>query len=96
MSAAAQDSTPARPAASWPQPIRLEEMLLLVQAERDRRAIMRRMLIEEGALAGPIDDRTQLVWRKIEDMLAKGIVVRAELAKLLDTVTIAERGESLR
>jgi hypothetical protein len=71
-------------------------MLLLVQAERDRRAIMRRMLIEEGALTGPIDDRTQQVWRRIEDLLAKGIVVRAELAKLLDTVTIAERGESLR
>lgn len=91
MSAAAREPAPARP-----EPIRLEEMLILVQFERDRRAILRRTLIEEGALQGPIDDRTQLVWRKIEDLLAKGIVVRRELAKLLAGVTIAERDEVMR
>lgn len=88
---AAREPTPTRP-----EPIRLEEMLLLVQFERDRRAILRRTLIEEGALQGPIDDRTQLVWRKIEDLLAKGIVVRRELARLLSGVTIAERDEVMR
>jgi hypothetical protein len=91
VSAAAREPAPARP-----EPIRLEEMLILVQFERDRRAILRRTLIEEGALQGPIDDRTQLVWRKIEDLLAKGIVVRRELAKLLAGVTIAERDEVMR
>ena len=96
MSVAARDSAPTRPAAAKPEPIRLEEMLLLVQFERDRRAILRRTLIEEGALQGPIDDRTQHVWRKIEDLLAKGIVVRRELASLLGRVTIAERDEVMR
>jgi hypothetical protein len=91
MSAAAREPAPARP-----DPIRLEEMLLLVQFERDRRAILRRTLIEEGALQGPIDDRTQQVWRRIEDLLAKGIVVRRELATLLGRVTIAERDEVMR
>jgi hypothetical protein len=91
MSVAARDATPARP-----EPIRLEEMLRLVQFERDRRAILRRTLVEEGALQGPIDDRTQHVWRKIEDLLAKGIVVRRDLARLLATVTIAERDEVMR
>ena len=96
MSAAARETAPARPPAAKPEPIRLEEMLLLVQFERDRRAIMRRTLIDEGALSGPIDDRTQHVWRKIEDLLAKGIVVRRELANLLGRVTIAERDEVMR
>ena len=91
MSVAAREPTPTKP-----EPIRLEEMLLLVQFERDRRAILRRTLIEEGALQGPIDDRTQLVWRKIEDLLAKGIVVRRDLARLLSGVTIAERDEVMR
>ena len=96
MSVAARESVPARPAAAKPEPIRLEEMLLLVQFERDRRAILRRTLIEEGALQGPIDDRTQHVWRKIEDLLAKGIVVRRELASLLAKVTISDRNEGLK
>ena len=91
MSAAARE-----PVHERPQPIRLEDMLALVQFERDRRAILRRTLIEEGALRGPLDDRTQLVWRRIEDLLAKGIVVRRELASLLAKVTISERDEVLR
>jgi hypothetical protein len=91
MSAAAREPEPERP-----QPILLEDMLALVQFERDRRAILRRTLIEEGALRGPLDDRTQLVWRRIEDLLAKSIVVRRELATLLSQVTIGERDEVLR
>jgi hypothetical protein len=43
-----------------------------------------------------LDDRTQLVWRRIEDLLAKSIVVRRELATLLSKVTIGERDEGLK
>lgn len=70
------------------QPITYEEMLAEAEAAFRSRLALRRLMISEGALKGPLYDRRQQLLKAKADFIARCMVKRREVSELLRGVTI--------